>query len=194
MRFRGTNMVEGIMKQIISEYSQLEEVEAITIAGSRASMRNDEQSDIDIDLFTTSPISVDKRREIASKFSSNIEINNQFFGVGDEYFLKDTPIEIDVCFFDWQAILTGLERVIKHHQASTSYTTCFVHNVTRAEVIFDRHGNFANIQEKYRDVYSQELKENIVKMNYPILRDCFSSYYAQIEKAIHHQDLNSINH
>lgn len=182
------------MKQIISEYSQLEEVEAITIAGSRASMRNDEQSDIDIDLFTTSPISVDKRREIASKFSSNIKINNQFLGVGDEYFLKDTLIEIDVCFFDRQAILTGLERVIKHHQASTDYTTCFVHNVIRAEVIFDRHGNFANIQEKYRDVYSQELKENIVKMNYSILRDCFSSYYAQIEKVIHHQNLNSINH
>lgn len=78
--------MEGIIKQLIEEYRKLEEVEAITIAGSRAANRSDEQSDIDIDLFITAPISVEKRRNIATKFSSNMEIDNRFFGTGDEFF------------------------------------------------------------------------------------------------------------
>ena len=53
--------MEGIIKQLIEEYRKLEEVEAITIAGSRAANRSDEQSDIDIDLFITAPNSVEKR-------------------------------------------------------------------------------------------------------------------------------------
>lgn len=187
-------MVEGIIKQIILEYSQLEEVEAITIAGSRAAGRNDEQSDIDIDLFITAPISASKRREIAMKFSSSMEIDNQFFGTGDEFFLKDDPIEIDVCLFDWKDIVSGLKRVMEDHQASTGYTTCFVHNVTNAQIVFDRHGDFSKTQKKYKTGYPEELKQNIIQMNYPILRQCFSSYESQIKKAIKRDDLNSINH
>lgn len=187
-------MLEGIVKQIIEEYSKLEEVEAITIAGSRAASRNDEQSDIDIDLFITRPISVAKRREIASKFSSNMEIGNEYFGSGDEYFLKEIPIEIDVCYFDWQDILSGLKRVMEDNQASTGYTTCFVHNVTNAQIVFDRQGDFLKTQEKYKIAYPKALKQNIIKMNYPILRRCFSSYEAQIKKAMMRGDLNSVNH
>ena len=67
--------MEGIIKQLIEEYRKLEEVEAITIAGSRAANRSDEQSDIDIDLFITAPISVEKRRNIATKFSWKLIID-----------------------------------------------------------------------------------------------------------------------
>ena len=59
--------MEEIIKEIISEYKKLDEVEAITLAGSRAAGRNDQQSDIDLDLFITCPISIEKRRSIALK-------------------------------------------------------------------------------------------------------------------------------
>ena len=186
--------MEGIIKQLIEEYRKLEEVEAITIAGSRAANRSDEQSDIDIDLFITAPISVEKHRNIATKFSSNMEIDNRFFGTGDEFFLKDYPIEIDVCLFDWQDIVSGLKRVMEDYQASTGYTTCFVHNVVNAQIVFDRHGEFSKTQEKYKTSYPKTLKQNIIRMNYPILRQCFSSYEAQIKKAITRGDLNCVNH
>ena len=38
--------MEEIIKEIISEYKKLDEVEAITLAGSRAAGRNDQQSDV----------------------------------------------------------------------------------------------------------------------------------------------------
>ena len=66
--------MELIVKKLVSEYMKLDEVEAMTLAGSRASGRNDSQSDIDLDLFVTRAIPVAKRREIASKFSDCMEI------------------------------------------------------------------------------------------------------------------------
>ena len=59
--------MELIIEKLVSEYMKLDEVEAITLAGSRASGRNDSQSDIDLDLFVTRAIPIAKRREIASK-------------------------------------------------------------------------------------------------------------------------------
>lgn len=61
--------MELIIEKLVSEYMKLDEVEAITLAGSRASRRNDSQSDIDLDLFVTGAIPIAKRREIASRFS-----------------------------------------------------------------------------------------------------------------------------
>ena len=54
--------MELIVKKLVSEYMKLDEVEAMTLAGSRASGRNDSQSDIDLDLFVTRAIPVAKRR------------------------------------------------------------------------------------------------------------------------------------
>ena len=70
--------MELIIEKLVSEYMKLDEVEAITLAGSRASGRNDSQSDIDLDLFVTRAIPIAKRREIASRFSDCMEIGNEF--------------------------------------------------------------------------------------------------------------------
>ncbi|HAX73551.1 MAG TPA: hypothetical protein DCY20_08500 [Firmicutes bacterium] len=187
-------MLEEIVQQIVNDYAQLEEVEAITLAGSIAANRNDAISDIDLDLFLNKPIPVEKRLAIAKKYADKMEIDNQYFGSGDEYFLRDYPIEIDVCLFDWEDILKGLDNVMNDYVANVGYTTCFVHNVTHAKVLFDRHGGFEKAQTQYGNHYPTELKQNIMKMNYPLLRTCYSSYYNQIEKAIKREDYNSVQH
>ena len=186
--------MEEIIKEIISEYKKLDEVEAITLAGSRAAGRNDQQSDIDLDLFITCPISIEKRRSIALKFADQMEIGNEFFGSSDEYILRDFNIDIDICLFNLEDIVNNLHSVMNEYHASTGYTTCFVHNVVNAKLLYDRNGLLKQLQKEYHRRYPHQLKQNIINMNYPILRDAFSSYYHQVEKAIKRQDLNSLNH
>lgn len=186
--------MEEIIKEIVSEYKKLDEVEAITLAGSKASGRNDQQSDIDLDLFITRPIPIDKRRNIALKFADQMEIGNEFFGSSDEYILRDFNIDIDICLFNLEDIINNLHSVMNEYHTSTGYTTCFVHNVVHAKLLYDRNGLLKQLQKEYHHRYPHQLKQNIINMNYPILRDAFSSYYHQVEKAINRNDLNSLNH
>ena len=61
-------------------------------------------------------------------------------------------------------------------------------------LLYDRNGLLKQLQKEYHRRYPHQLKQNIINMNYPILRDAFSSYYHQVEKAIKRQDFNSLNH
>ena len=186
--------MELLIKELVSEYMKLDGVEAITLAGSRAAGRNDSQSDIDLDLFVTKDIPIEKRREIAVKFSDEIEIGNEFFGSSDEFIVRESLIDVDVCFFKLEDIRQNLSEVMEEYRARTGYTTCFVYNVLNATGLYDKNQVLEQLRQTYRHVYPDALKKAIVDMNYPILRNAFSSYYHQIEKAISRGDLNSVNH
>ena len=95
----GMNMV---VYQIVNEFKKLEEVVAITLAGSCASGRKDNYSDIDIDIITIKDISVEKRRAIVNKFSDLIEINNKFWGTSDEFLLRNSSVQVDITYFNFQ--------------------------------------------------------------------------------------------
>lgn len=183
-----------IIYQIVNEYKKMDEVVAITLAGSGASGRKDNLSDIDIDVITNGQIPVEKRREIISKISDNMEINNTFWGDGDEFRLRNSDVIVDIAYFDYKWLEDGLANVVDNFNSSTGYTTCFWHNVINSSMIYDKSGDFENLQKKYKIPYPMELKKSILAKNYPILRDVFSSYYNQIEKAIKREDIVSINH
>ena len=135
----GMNM---IIYQIVNEYKKLDEVVAITLAGSGASGRKDNFSDIDIDIITNGEISLDKRKEIISKISDNMEIGNNFWGAGDEFVLRNSDVIVDLAYFDLNWLKDGLINVVDNYNASTGYTTCFWHNVIHSSKIYDKNREF----------------------------------------------------
>ena len=96
----GMNMT---VYQIVNEFKRLDEVVAITLAGSCASGRKDTYSDIDINVITKRNIPVEKRKSIANKFSDIMEINNTFWGDSDEFILRNSSIQVDITYFDFYA-------------------------------------------------------------------------------------------
>lgn len=187
----GMNMV---VYQLVNEYKGLAEVEAITLAGSGANGRKDNYSDIDIDIIVSKEIDNDRRAQIIKKVSDVMEVGNDYWGQGDEFLLRSSDVQVDIAYFEMDWLKEQISNILEKNIACTGYTTCFWHNVKNAVIVYDKDGVFTELQKKCNMDYPKKLKENIIKKNYPILRDSFSSYYNQIEKAIRRKDLISINH
>lgn len=186
----GMNM---IVYQLVNEFKRLNEVVAIVLAGSCASGRKDSYSDIDIDIIIDKEISIKKREGIAKKFSDLMEINNTFWGPSDEFIIRNSSITVDIAYFEYEWLVDQLRDVVDNHVAHIGYTTCFWNNVISSSIVYDRDNKFKDLQEKYTIPYPEELKINIIKNNYPILKNNFSAYYNQIEKAINRNDIVNIN-
>lgn len=163
------------------------------MAGSRVSRKEDEDSDIDLYVYVTHPLTLEERAAIATGARKR-EIGNTFWEPGDEWIDEESGIGVDVMFRELGWIEEQIMRVIHDHKASLGYTTCFWYNVLHSDLLFDREAWFARLQERASVPYPAELKQNIIAKNWPVLRDNMSSYRHQIELALRRGDSVSINH
>ncbi|MDI9218710.1 DUF4037 domain-containing protein [Clostridium tertium] len=183
-----------ILEEIISDFRDIKEVAAISFAGSSTAKRNDNLSDIDIDVFTYSDIPIEIRENIVSKYADYKEVGNDYWGQGDEFILRDTNTPIDIAYFSIDWIEDVINNILIKQNASVGYSTCFWHNVKNSNIIFEREGRLTQLKKITNCKYPTRLKKNIIEKNYPLLKRNISSYYNQISKAINRGDLNSINH
>jgi len=182
------------LETIAQKFSELPQVEAVALAGSRSAEASDEKSDFDLYVYANAEIPLDTRRNLAEQFAERSEINNQFWEPGDEWIAAQSGIGVDIMYRHPLWIEEQIERVLVHHQASVGYSTCFWYNVVHSKILFDRRGWFAQLQERANQPYPEPLRRAIVAKNYPILRDNISSYLHQIECAVARQDYVSVHH
>lgn len=88
-----------MVNQLFGELANLEQVEAITLGGSRAGEFYDEKSDYDVYVYITSPISEETRCGILEKYCEYMEIGNQYWELEDNCVLKNN-IDIDILYRD----------------------------------------------------------------------------------------------
>ncbi|MCB0276508.1 MAG: DUF4037 domain-containing protein [Calditrichaeota bacterium] len=179
---------------IAGQYGKLPQVAAVALAGSQTNLVADPGSDIDLYVYWETPIPMESRRSIANTDSTAVELDNQFWETGDEWFDAPTGIHVDVMFRHTGWIEAQLARLLDHHQASVGYSTCFWHNVRSSHVLYDCDGWFAGLQDWADQPFPEPLRRNIVAKNYPILRDTASSYLYQIKSAAVRGDKISIHH
>jgi hypothetical protein len=178
---------------LIYDLARCHKVEAILLAGSKAMQTDDAQSDYDVYVYTIGEIPVETRQAITEKYCSYMELNNQFWETEDDGILLDgTPIELIYRSLTW--FDAELERVLLKYQANTGYTTCFWSNLLNSNILYDSEGRAKALQEKYSISYPLQLKKNIIRKNYPLLRQQMPAYYHQIKKALHRADFISVNH
>ena len=188
-------MTDEKIMSILKEFEQFSEVEAIGIGGSSASNTADKNSDIDVYVFVNKDISVEKRTEIVKKYSSKYETGCEYFGAGDEFWVNNSGVQLDVMYFNKQWFGDYFENVWIKHYSSNGYTTCFLYTLKILEIIYDRNGWLEGLQKRLNSSYPDELQQNIIKRNMMLLMDKpFASYYEQLEKAVERKDYNSINH
>jgi hypothetical protein len=184
-----------LAKFFAEKFSQYPEIDAVGISGSIMAGQGSPTSDIDLYIFCTSIIPVEERRKIARlRGYSKANFNLQYWDTGDEWFDKDTGIEVDMMHWDRHWIEEQLTKVIDRHESSIGYTTCFWHTIKQIDILFDRHEWLTTLKQKAQAEYPEPLRQNIIQKNYPLLHSIIPAFSNQLEKAVKRGDLFSINH
>lgn len=184
-----------LFDEIIREYKKFSEVKAIAIGGTTSAKTSDNLSDIDVYVFISEDIPVDKRRVLVEKYSTKFEVGGEYFGAGDEYFVDELNIQFDVMFWNVNWFSQVVDNVWLKNYPSNGYTTCFLYTLKNFNILFEKEEYLTNLKKKIDTSYPENLKTNIIHRNMMLMYEKpFASYYEQIEKAIKRNDINSINH
>jgi predicted nucleotidyltransferase len=185
---------QTLLEEISGEFAKLPEVTAVVLSGSNGSGYSDEDSDIDLYVYSRQEPSLAWRTELARLFGDKASIGNEFWEPGDEWILRRSGKVVDIMYRSTAWIEQQFERVLLRHQATVGYSTCFVCNVLHSQTLYDRGNWFATLKEKAGQPYPDSLRRAIVAKNYPILRMTLSSYLHQIEVAMERKDSLSVSH
>lgn len=181
-------------RELAAGYAGFPEVQAVVLGGSLAAQAGDSRSDVDLYVYHTDEIRIDRRTGLARTYCRKPEINNQFWETGDEWIDEKNGIHVDVMYRSTTWVAAELRHILIEHRAATGYSTCLWFNVLHSEIIFDRAGWFADLQKQASVPYPEALQRAIIQKNWPILRHNLSSYRYQLQSAIRRKDDVSINH
>jgi hypothetical protein len=184
----------ALAARLAAVYAALPAVEAVALAGSQTTGVADPGSDIDVYVYARAPLSLAERAAASAPALTGAEIGNAFWEPGDEWIDAETHVRVDVILRSPEWLEGQLDRVLRRHEASVGYSTCFWHNVRTSRALFDRSGWFARLQQAVEVPYPEPLRRAIVAKNHPLLRRTLSSYAHQIERAAEHDDPVSVNH
>ena len=183
-----------LLEKISSIYSQFAEVDAILLSGSQVNDTCDKYSDYDIYIYINQELYLEKRKMAASLYSDYMEINNCFWEPEDDGFIGSVNASVDIIYRNISEIESQINKILFEYDAKVGYSTCIWSNFIQSKILFDRNGRVAQLQDKYRITYPRQLKDNIIKKNYPVLRTSMASYYYQIDKALKRNDTISVQH
>lgn len=182
-----------MIKKLFKNLSELEQIEAIALGGSRAGENFDKKSDYDVYLYCKSPVDENVRRKILSKYCSKIEIGNHFWEYEDNCTLKN-DIDIDLLYRNLDEFCDEVASVAEKHIPHNGYTTCMWHNLINSKIICDESGRLKLAQKRFNIPYPEELKNNIIKRNMDLICYSMPCYRGQILKAVNRGDIISVNH
>lgn len=189
-------MITSLTHRLADLFSRLPQVTAIALGGSLAAGSSDEQSDIDLYVFTSDEIPLASRQALvaASGGASRADLGLDYWGPGDQWFDASSGIEVDIVYFDGRWFEQELNRLLQLHQPAAGYSTCFWHICRTAKSLHDPTAWFAALQRRCLQPYPEPLRHAIIAHNHPLLRGIIPSYYQQLKKSWQRQDLISINH
>ena len=185
-----------ILNDIAEEFSKLKTVNSVVLSGSKTSLINDDMSDFDVYVYSSEKIPLEFRENLIKKFSDKYRVGNTFFEDGDEFSVtKPKSMYIDIMYRNLDWAYKEMDWVWSKCNARLGYTTAFIHNLKTSKILYDRNYEFERIIEELKEPYPEQLKQNIIDKNYPMLRSLEGApFYKQIELAVKRDDLVSQNH
>ncbi|MDD4010710.1 MAG: hypothetical protein PHI83_01020 [Sphaerochaetaceae bacterium] len=175
-------------------FSELDNVLAITLAGSSVAPISDSYSDYDLYVYTSSPILPSTRSQLLAKLGGKVQVQASFFEEGDEVSFEEGPY-LDIMYRDASWIDSQVKDVWELCNGRLGYSTCFIFSIVNSRILFERGGWHSSLLARVSTPYPEALRQNIIRRN--MIQLCGpiqSPYIKQLELAIKRDDLVSMNH
>ena len=182
-----------MIDKLFEKLSELEQVEAIALGGSRSGENYDEKSDYDVYVYITAPIDEENRRTLLADYCKYMEIGNHYWEYEDNCVLNN-DIDIDILYRDLDGFCDGVARVVEKFEPCNGYTTCMWHNLLTCKIVCDKRGRLQSAKDRFSVPYPDALRNNIIKRNTALLYDAMPAYFLQIKKAVNRNDRVSVVH
>lgn len=182
-----------MLDEIVKEFSELPQVEAIALGGSRATGQFDDSSDYDLYIYVSTLPETEARRNILEKHCSITEIGNAFWETEDDCVLNN-GINLDIIYRSPCDFAALLEKVFDKTEIANNYNTCLLYNLQTCKILFDRNDWLAALQRRYTKPYPETLKKAIVKRQLLLLCDALPALDKQLLKACERQDKVAVIH
>ena len=183
-----------MIEKITEELSSMDMVRAITLSGSRTSAINDERSDYDIYIYSSSRVPPEERKRILSAISRTCRIDCSPFEEGDEATGMNGML-YDIMYRSMEWTERQVDDVWRKHNARIGYTTCFLYNIKTSRILYDRGDWFRGLQEELEAPYPEGLRASIIRKNMDVIDgDGGATFLIQAELAALRNDIVSQNH
>ena len=184
--------LETLAQTVADDYAALPQVLAVVQSGSVTAGNADEQSDIDLYVYSRQDVPLADRRELAERRGRHVEVNNNFAENGDEWIERGSGVAVDVMFRPAASFEDHLTYLLERFEARQGYSTAVWHNLRTSRLLFDREGWFAALQQRANVPYPNGLAQAIIALNVPLLRGHINSRPVQIERATGRGDIVSV--
>lgn len=179
--------------KLIKKLFDCDGIEALVLGGSRATGVYDEKSDYDYYVYTNRILPEIERRNLLDEFVIYMEYSNSFWELEDDGTLKN-GVDIEFIYREIEDMELSMDNLLVKGNISMGYTTCFVDNLLKSQIIFDKQNRLKNMREKYSGMLTNDFYDKIINKNFLLIMDKMPSMYYQVEKAIARKDELSINH
>lgn len=176
---------------ILAEMKKISSIEAIAIGGSIARGKCDENSDYDLYVYYSEPLSFEDRKSILDKYSKYMEYSNTYWEEEDDGILCD-GLKIEIIYRDISFLEEVYNNFFVNCTVSYGYSTCLIENIHSSIIVHDKKGVYKKYQELF-DEYSETLRKEVIFKNLELLDDKMPSLSYQLIKAIERKDLININ-
>jgi len=180
------------VKEIIRLLSLQNEVQAITLGGSRSTGRADDSSDYDVYVYLKKELDNTVRKKILSPYCQYMEIGN-FYWENEDNCILNNGIYIDIIYRNLNNFIHNIAGVVEKGISNNGYTTCLWHNLVTSKIVYDKNDNLKKEIIRFSLPYPKHLKNNIIKRNMNLLTDSLVSYDKQIRKSVNRQDIVNIH-
>ncbi|MDE6021362.1 MAG: nucleotidyltransferase domain-containing protein, partial [Ruminococcus sp.] len=141
-----------MINNIFKELTELDQVEAIALGGSRSGDNYDDKSDYDVYVYITAPISKEVRKKILNKYCSYMEIGNHYWEYEDNCVLNKR-IDIDIIYRNLDDFCESVSDVVEKYKAHNGYTTCMWHNLLNSKIIYDNNKRLEQAKKRFSVPY-----------------------------------------
>ena len=181
------------LRSLAARFAQFPQVVAVALGGSAAAGVADDQSDVDVYVFTRGSLTSDARKTALAGFAAEVE-NVDYWGPSTVGRDLSGEVDYDVTFFEAAWIESHFESVLVRNEPQLGYTTAFINTVHQCQILSDMDEWLEQLQGQTRRPYPQRLASNILDANLRAMRSAPHSYRDQLAVAVRRGDRVSMNH